>query len=82
MSDSDSNKDKALSAALSQIEKQFGEGAIMPLGGEGRRARDPLCFRRRLPRPSDHRRSSATVIYQHKNKAILCACGEYPVEAL
>jgi recombination protein RecA len=28
----DSNKDKALSAALSQIEKQFGKGAMMRLG--------------------------------------------------
>ena len=32
MSDSDSNKDKALSAALSQIEKQFGKGAMMRMG--------------------------------------------------
>ena len=29
---SDSNKDKALSATLSQIEKQFGKGAMMRLG--------------------------------------------------
>ncbi len=32
MSDLDNNKDKALSAALSQIEKQFGKGAMMRLG--------------------------------------------------
>ena len=28
----DDNRKKALAAALGQIEKQFGEGAIMPLG--------------------------------------------------
>ena len=28
----DSNKEKALSAALSQIEKQFGKGSMMRLG--------------------------------------------------
>lgn len=32
MADSDTNKDKALSAALSQIERQFGKGAMMRLG--------------------------------------------------
>ncbi|MFP6808421.1 MAG: recombinase RecA [Pseudomonadales bacterium] len=32
MSDSDSNREKALSAALSQIERQFGKGAMMRLG--------------------------------------------------
>lgn len=32
MSDLDNNKDKALAAALSQIEKQFGKGAMMRLG--------------------------------------------------
>ncbi|MFT7423758.1 MAG: recombination protein RecA, partial [Psychromonas sp.] len=28
----DDNKEKALSAALSQIERQFGKGSIMKLG--------------------------------------------------
>ena len=32
MSDIDSNKEKALTAALSQIERQFGKGAMMRLG--------------------------------------------------
>ncbi len=32
MADTDSNKDKALTAALSQIERQFGKGAMMRLG--------------------------------------------------
>ena len=32
MADKDSNKDKALAAALSQIERQFGKGAMMRLG--------------------------------------------------
>ncbi len=32
MSDIDSNKEKALNAALSQIERQFGKGAMMRLG--------------------------------------------------
>ena len=32
MVETDSNKDKALSAALSQIERQFGKGAMMRLG--------------------------------------------------
>ena len=32
MTDSDSNREKALDAALSQIEKQFGKGAMMRLG--------------------------------------------------
>ena len=32
----DENRKKALSAALGQIEKQFGEGAIMPLGADQR----------------------------------------------
>lgn len=36
MADSDSNKDKALSAALSQIERQFGKGAMMRLGDSPR----------------------------------------------
>ncbi|MHB1515622.1 MAG: recombinase RecA [Acidiferrobacteraceae bacterium] len=31
----DSNKDKALIAALSQIEKQFGKGSVMRLGDQG-----------------------------------------------
>lgn len=30
-----SEKDKALDAALSQIQKQFGKGAIMKLGDKG-----------------------------------------------
>jgi recombination protein RecA len=34
-SKSDSNRGKALSAALSQIEKQFGKGSVMRLGDEG-----------------------------------------------
>ncbi|MEG3765011.1 recombinase RecA [Alteromonas sp. 14N.309.X.WAT.G.H12] len=33
---SSDNKEKALTSALSQIEKQFGKGAIMRLGDEGR----------------------------------------------
>ena len=32
MSDIDPNKEKALTAALSQIERQFGKGAMMRLG--------------------------------------------------
>lgn len=32
-------KDKALTAAISQIEKQFGKGSIMRMGEEGTRAR-------------------------------------------
>jgi len=32
MADTDSNRDKALNAALSQIERQFGKGAMMRLG--------------------------------------------------
>ncbi len=32
MADTDSNKEKALTAALSQIERQFGKGAMMRLG--------------------------------------------------
>jgi len=32
MADKDSNKDKALAAALSQIERQFGKGSMMRLG--------------------------------------------------
>ncbi|NOZ69186.1 MAG: recombinase RecA [Deferribacteres bacterium] len=35
MSDSDKNRTKALEVAISQIEKQFGKGAIMRLGSEG-----------------------------------------------
>ena len=31
----DDNKSKALSAALAQIEKQFGKGSIMKLGDRG-----------------------------------------------
>ena len=31
----DENKSKALEAALSQIERAFGKGSIMKLGGEG-----------------------------------------------
>ena len=31
----DDNKAKALDAALSQIERAFGKGSIMKLGGEG-----------------------------------------------
>jgi len=31
----DANKQKALDAALSQIERQFGKGSVMRLGGEG-----------------------------------------------
>lgn len=30
----DANKQKALSAALSQIEKQFGKGSVMRLGDQ------------------------------------------------
>lgn len=36
MADVDTNKEKALSAALSQIEKQFGKGAMMRLGDSPR----------------------------------------------
>ena len=32
MADTDSKKQKALAAALSQIERQFGKGAMMRLG--------------------------------------------------
>ena len=32
MSDSSANRDRALSAALSQIERQFGKGSMMRLG--------------------------------------------------
>ncbi len=35
MSDSDKNRTRALEVAISQIEKQFGKGAIMRLGSEG-----------------------------------------------
>ncbi len=31
----DENRKKALSAALSQIERQFGKGSVMRLGDEG-----------------------------------------------
>ena len=31
----DTNKEKALEAALSQIERQFGKGSIMKLGAQG-----------------------------------------------
>ncbi|MCB1648051.1 MAG: recombinase RecA [Pseudomonadales bacterium] len=34
----DSNREKALSAALSQIERQFGKGSMMRLGDKGREA--------------------------------------------
>ena len=34
----DNNKSKALDAALSQIERAFGKGSIMKLGGEGAQA--------------------------------------------
>src|SRR5690554_5309506 len=33
----DENRKKALSAALSQIERQFGKGAVMRMNDEGRR---------------------------------------------
>ncbi|MBD3646383.1 MAG: DNA recombination/repair protein RecA, partial [Pseudomonadales bacterium] len=36
MADVDANKEKALSAALSQIERQFGKGAMMRLGDSPR----------------------------------------------
>jgi len=35
MASKDDQKNKALSAALGQIEKQFGKGSVMRLGGEG-----------------------------------------------
>ena len=35
MKNMDENKAKALSAALAQIEKQFGKGSIMKLGDKG-----------------------------------------------
>ena len=35
MAQSDENRKKALSAALSQIERQFGKGSVMRLGDEG-----------------------------------------------
>ena len=35
MANTDDKKNKALSAALGQIEKQFGKGSVMRLGGEG-----------------------------------------------
>ena len=31
----DSNKEKALQAALSQIERQFGKGTVMRMGDQG-----------------------------------------------
>ena len=33
----DENRKKALGAALSQIERQFGKGAVMRMNDEGRR---------------------------------------------
>ena len=35
-SNRDPNKEKALTAALSQIERQFGKGSMMRLGDKGR----------------------------------------------
>ena len=34
----DTNKEKALQAALAQIERQFGKGSIMKMGEEAREA--------------------------------------------
>ena len=44
----DDNRKKALAAALSQIEKQFGDGAIMPLGAD-KRGPIPAISTGRLP---------------------------------
>ena len=41
----DTNREKALTAALSQIERQFGKGSMMRLGDKGKEA---------IPSMSDH----------------------------
>ncbi len=40
----DANKQKALDAALGQIERQFGKGAVMRMGDDGPREKIEVIF--------------------------------------
>ena len=55
MIEDNSNKEKALAAALSQIERQFGKGSMMRLGDTDREAIPCLLYT--SPSPRDRTRS-------------------------